>query len=56
MEHPASATAPPVRFETHPSRYVHWRLEIEPPLARLLMDVKEERPLRGSVPPPGSDD
>ena len=50
MEHPASATAPPVRFETHPSRYVHWRLEIEPPLARLLMDVKEERALRGDYP------
>ncbi|HZM49642.1 MAG TPA: enoyl-CoA hydratase-related protein, partial [Vicinamibacteria bacterium] len=50
MEHPASATAPPVRFETHPSRYVHWRLEIEPPVARLLMDVKEERALRGDYP------
>jgi benzoyl-CoA-dihydrodiol lyase len=50
MEHPASATAPPVRFETHPSRYVHWRLEIEPPIARLLMDVKEERALRGDYP------
>src|SRR6186713_1576017 len=51
MEHAtSSATAPPVRFETHPSRYVHWRLEIEPPLARLLMDVKEERALRGDYP------
>ena len=50
MEHPASATAAPVRFETHPSHYVHWRLEIEAPLARLLMDVKEERPLRGDYP------
>jgi len=50
MEHPASATAPPIRFETHPSRYVHWRLEIEPPIARLLMDVKEERALRGDYP------
>jgi benzoyl-CoA-dihydrodiol lyase len=38
--------AEPVRFETHPSRYVHWRLEIEPPVARLIMDVVEERPLR----------
>ena len=36
MEHACSATAPPVRFETHPSRYVHWKLEIEPPLARLV--------------------
>jgi benzoyl-CoA-dihydrodiol lyase len=52
MEHPASAAAaaPPIRFETHPSRYVHWRLEIEAPVARLLMDVKEERALRGDYP------
>jgi len=44
----ADATAtphPPVRFERHPSRYVHWRLEIEPPLARLVMDIQEDRPL-----------
>jgi len=45
MEHAATATEP-VRFETHPSRYVHWRLEIQPPIARLVMDVQEERPLR----------
>ena len=45
MEH--SETTPlPVRFETDPARYVHWRLEIEAPVARLLMDVQEERPLR----------
>jgi benzoyl-CoA-dihydrodiol lyase len=50
MEHAAAAPVTPIRFETHPSRYVHWRLEIEPPLARLLMDVKEERPLRGDYP------
>src|SRR3982074_3440343 len=50
MEHAASATATPIRFETHPSRYVHWRLEIEPPLARLVMDVQEERALRGDYP------
>jgi benzoyl-CoA-dihydrodiol lyase len=46
MEHTAPADLAPVRFETHPSRYVHWRLEIEAPVARLLMDVQEERPLR----------
>src|SRR5260370_6887195 len=50
MEPAASATETPIRFETHPSRYVHWRLEIEPPVARLLMDVKEERALRGDYP------
>ncbi len=50
MEHAATAVAAPVRFETHPSRYVHWRLEIEPPLARLVMDVQEDRPLRPGYP------
>src|SRR3989475_9457894 len=42
--------AAPVRFETHPSRYVHWKLEIEPPLARLSMDVVEDRGLRPGYP------
>src|SRR5262245_24883391 len=50
MEHAAVLDQAPVRFETHPSRYVHWRLEIEPPLARLVMDVEEERGLRPGYP------
>jgi len=50
MEHPTAATLAPVRFETHPSRYIHWRLEIEPPLARLVMDVEEERAQRPGYP------
>jgi benzoyl-CoA-dihydrodiol lyase len=29
----------PVTFHRHPSAYRHWRLEIEPPLARLTMAV-----------------
>ncbi len=29
----------PVTFDRHPSSYRHWRLEIEPPLARLTMEV-----------------
>ena len=29
----------PVTFDRHPSAYRHWRLEIEPPLARLTMAV-----------------
>ena len=37
---------PVVAFETHPSRYIHWKLVIEPPVARLLMDVQEDRPMR----------
>jgi benzoyl-CoA-dihydrodiol lyase len=45
-----SFETPPVRFEAHPSRYVHWRLEIEPPVARLSMDVQEDRGLRQGYP------
>ena len=35
----------PVCFETHPSRYRHWRLSVEPPLARVVMAVSEDAPL-----------
>src|SRR5262245_26908660 len=49
METSASA-APPVRFETRPEDYAHWRLEIEPPTARLVMDIQEDRPLRPGYP------
>ena len=45
MEHAEIATAP-VRFETHPSRYVHWKLAIEGPVAQLDLDVQEDEPLR----------
>jgi benzoyl-CoA-dihydrodiol lyase len=34
-----------VALETHPARYRHWRLEIEPPLAWLTMAVTEDAPL-----------
>jgi benzoyl-CoA-dihydrodiol lyase len=30
-------------FETHPDRYVHWKLSIEGDVARLAMDVQEDR-------------
>jgi benzoyl-CoA-dihydrodiol lyase len=39
-------TTAPISFETDPSRYVHWKLTVEPPLARLTMAVQEDRPLR----------
>src|SRR5256885_15575318 len=29
----------PVTFDRHPSTYRHWRLEIEPPVAGLTMEV-----------------
>jgi benzoyl-CoA-dihydrodiol lyase len=50
MEHTAAALGAPIRFETDPGRYVHWRLTLEPPLARLAMDVQEDRPLRSGYP------
>ena len=37
---------PVVSFDTHPSRYIHWKLGVEGEVARLLMDVQEDRPLR----------
>src|SRR5512139_1116774 len=36
----------PIRFETHPSRYVHWKLALDGPVATLVLDVQEDRPLR----------
>jgi benzoyl-CoA-dihydrodiol lyase len=56
-DHHAGAPAEPVRFETHPDRYRHWRLEIakgEGPqggdVARLVMDIKEDGGLRPGYP------
>ena len=44
----------PVRFETHPDRYVHWKLDIPADhggkVARLVMDVKEDRGMRPGYP------
>jgi len=45
MAHEPAAT-PAVNFETHPSKYAHWKLSFDGPLARLRMDVQEDRPLR----------
>jgi len=45
----ASESRDPIRFETHPRQYRHWRLEIgagDPSVARLTMDVDPSYPLR----------
>jgi benzoyl-CoA-dihydrodiol lyase len=42
-----SLRAAPISFETDPSRYQHWRLSFEGPVATLGMDVKEEGALTG---------
>ena len=36
----------PVRFETSPDRYRHWKLTFDGPIARLAMDVQEDQGLR----------
>jgi benzoyl-CoA-dihydrodiol lyase len=47
---PTAAPTAPIRFETHPKHYVHWRLEVEGAVARLVMDVQEDRPFRPGYP------
>ncbi len=31
-------------FQTHPDRYIHWKLEIDGPVARMVMNVQDDRP------------
>jgi benzoyl-CoA-dihydrodiol lyase len=38
----AAGDRPQVSFETHPSRYRHWRLSVEAAVATLAMDVRED--------------
>jgi benzoyl-CoA-dihydrodiol lyase len=35
-----------ISFETHPDRYRHWTLSIDGEIARLVLDVQEDAPLR----------
>lgn len=35
-----------VDYETHPDRYIHWRLAFDGPVARLCLDVNEDRGLK----------
>ncbi len=46
MERASAADEKPVRFETHPSQYKHWKLAFDGPIARLTMAVDEQHPLR----------
>ena len=49
-----TAAHEPVRFETHPERYVHWKLDFPDTyggkVARLVMDVQEDRGMRPGYP------
>src|SRR5262245_28684280 len=46
VETKALSAAPPVRFETSPDRYRHWKLSVDGPVARLSMDVVESGGIR----------
>jgi benzoyl-CoA-dihydrodiol lyase len=52
--HADDTSLPPVRFETHPDRYRHWRLELPAEyggaVARMVMDVREAEGLRPGYP------
>jgi benzoyl-CoA-dihydrodiol lyase len=42
-----ATSTPAVSFDTHPSRYRHWKLAFDGPVATLSMDVQEDAGLRG---------
>jgi benzoyl-CoA-dihydrodiol lyase len=46
VSHDAPTKADYVDYQTDPSRYRHWRLSIDGPVATLLMDVSEDGGLR----------
>ena len=46
MAEHANEPTPPVRFDTHPSRYKHLSLSFDGAIARLSLDVVEDQPLR----------
>src|SRR6266536_351988 len=43
----SSTVIAPIVFETDPSRYRHWKLVCDGPIATLSMDVREDAPLAG---------
>ena len=44
MEH--ATREEPITFERSPASYAHWKLTLDGPLAKLVMAVQEDRPLR----------
>jgi benzoyl-CoA-dihydrodiol lyase len=42
----SESTPTPVTYDTHPDRYVHWKLSFDGPVATLAMDVDEDKGLR----------
>jgi benzoyl-CoA-dihydrodiol lyase len=46
VDTPTTQTTKTIRFETHPDRYRHWKLQVDGATARLTMHVREEEPLK----------
>ena len=46
LQDPTSGPRELITFDTHPDRYVHWRLAFDGPVATLSMDVNEERGIK----------
>ena len=46
LEPASSEPRVPVTYDTHPDRYVHWRLTFDGQVATLSMDVNEEKGIR----------
>ncbi|MBL8840684.1 MAG: benzoyl-CoA-dihydrodiol lyase [Planctomycetes bacterium] len=40
----------PIDFNRHPSSYLHWKLSVDGAIARLVMEVQEEKPWRPGYP------
>src|SRR5436190_23293609 len=40
----------PIDFQRRPENYLHWKLSIDGPVARLVLDVQEEKPWREGYP------
>ena len=45
-----AATAEPIEFGRHPDDYIHWTLEIEGAVARLVLEIQEDRGWREGYP------
>ncbi|MFO0728617.1 MAG: 2,3-epoxybenzoyl-CoA dihydrolase [Myxococcota bacterium] len=47
MAEPTTPVAPiPLRLDTHPAEYIHWKLSFDGPVAKLEMNVQEDKALR----------
>ncbi len=40
----------PIDFNRHPASYLHWKFTVDGPIARLVMEVQEEKPWRPGYP------